>query len=99
MVVLTANAISGMRENFLTQGFQDFMVKPVEVSILERVLRRNLPQEKLIFTEEETAVTETASIEKMSAIEKAAVIEKTDAIDGAVVLEEKETFSRVSLDP
>ena len=97
MVVLTANAISGMRENFLTQGFQDFMVKPVEVSILERVLRRNLPQEKLIFTEEETAVTETASIEKMSAIEKAAVIEKTDAIDGAVILEEKAVSENVDV--
>ena len=67
VVVLTANAISGMRENFLEQGFQDFIAKPVEVSVLERVLRRNLPQEKLVFTEEtftkETFTKETITQE------------------------------------
>ncbi len=52
VIAVTANAISGMREVFLREGFQDFMAKPIEVSVLERVLRRNLPQEKLIFIEE-----------------------------------------------
>ncbi len=47
VVALTANAIAGVREKFLAEGFTDFLEKPIEVSVLTRVLRRNLPQEKL----------------------------------------------------
>ena len=61
VVALTANAIGGMREVFLAEGFQDFMAKPIELSVLERVLRRNLPQEKQIpIRQEETQVMEEA---------------------------------------
>lgn len=55
VVALTANAIGGMREVFLEEGFQDFMAKPIELSVLERVLRRNLPQEKQIPIRQEEA--------------------------------------------
>lgn len=47
VIALTANAIAGAREKFLADGFTDFLEKPIEVSVLARVLRRNLPQEKL----------------------------------------------------
>lgn len=47
VIALTANAIAGARERFLAEGFTDFLEKPIEVSVLLRVLRRNLPQEKL----------------------------------------------------
>lgn len=47
IIALTANAIGGMREMFLSSGFSDFIAKPIEVSVLERVLRRNLPPEKI----------------------------------------------------
>ena len=52
IIALTANAIGGMREVFLEKGFADFVAKPIEVSVLERVLKRNLPSEKIIFSEE-----------------------------------------------
>ena len=48
IVALTANAIGGMREHFLAVGFSDFVAKPVETSVLERVLRRILPSEKIV---------------------------------------------------
>ena len=48
IVALTANAIGGMREHFLSVGFSDFVAKPVETSVLERVLRRILPTDKMI---------------------------------------------------
>lgn len=51
IIALTANAAPGNREMFLEEGFNDFVAKPVETSVLERVLRRNLPEEKLIFIE------------------------------------------------
>ena len=52
VVAVTANAVGGMREVFLNHGFQDFIAKPIEVSVLERVLRRILPQEKIIPVQE-----------------------------------------------
>ncbi len=53
VVAVTANAVGGMREVFLNEGFQDFIAKPIEVSVLERVLKRILPQEKLKVVPEE----------------------------------------------
>lgn len=49
IIALTANAVPGNREMFLEEGFNDFVAKPLEMSVLERVLRRNLPEEKLVF--------------------------------------------------
>lgn len=53
VIALTANAIGGTREMFLEKGFADFVAKPIEISVLERVLRRNLPKEKLQFCPKE----------------------------------------------
>ena len=44
IVALTANAISGAREMFLKEGFQDYVAKPIEVAQLERVLKKFLPE-------------------------------------------------------
>lgn len=51
VVALTANAIGGAREMFLTEGFDDFVAKPVEISVLERVLKKHLPAELIQFQE------------------------------------------------
>lgn len=48
IIALTANAAPGNREMFLEEGFTDFLAKPVEISVLERVLKRTLPEEKII---------------------------------------------------
>lgn len=52
IVALTANAIAGAREMFLSEGFMDFLEKPVEISVLQRVLIRNLPKNKVYLIEE-----------------------------------------------
>ncbi len=44
VVALTANTISGAREMFRNEGFNEFIPKPIECSVLERVLRRILPE-------------------------------------------------------
>ncbi len=49
IVALTANAAPGNREMFLAEGFDDFLAKPVEISVLERVLKRNLPEDKILL--------------------------------------------------
>ena len=46
IVALTANAISGMKELFLSSGMNDFISKPIELDTLNRVLKTWLPPEK-----------------------------------------------------
>ena len=45
IVALTANAISGAREMFKNEGFTEFVPKPIERPVLERALRKILPEE------------------------------------------------------
>ena len=47
MIVLTANAIVGMREQYLSEGFTDYLSKPVESEKLEKMLKKYLPKEKI----------------------------------------------------
>ena len=42
VIVLTANAIEGMREQYLAEGFADYLSKPVEALKLERTLAKYL---------------------------------------------------------
>ncbi|MDR2551635.1 MAG: response regulator [Treponema sp.] len=46
LVALTANAMSGMREMFLQQGFNDYLAKPIEIAKLNEILERWIPREK-----------------------------------------------------
>lgn len=47
IVALTANAISGVKEMFINAGFSDFMAKPIELSVLDRMLKNWLPDKLL----------------------------------------------------
>ena len=53
VIALTANAVSGARELFFKEGFQDFVSKPIEMSHMEVVLRRWLPDEIIVPLGEE----------------------------------------------
>jgi len=46
IVALTANAVSGVREMFLSNGFNDFMSKPIDTKKLDEMLDKWLPKEK-----------------------------------------------------
>lgn len=46
LIALTANAMEGMRERFLSCGFQDFIAKPLDRRELGRLLVRWVPQER-----------------------------------------------------
>ena len=46
IIALTANAINGAREMFMESGFNDFIAKPIELSVLDRVLKKWLPTDK-----------------------------------------------------
>lgn len=42
IVLLTANAVAGVRESMLEEGFDDFLSKPIDVDELKRILLRFL---------------------------------------------------------
>ena len=44
VIVLTANAIEGMREKYLAEGFTDYLSKPVEAVRLENMLAKYLKE-------------------------------------------------------
>lgn len=44
VIMLTANALAGMREKYMDVGFADYVSKPVRGAKLEEAIRRNLPE-------------------------------------------------------
>ncbi|RAZ94014.1 hybrid sensor histidine kinase/response regulator, partial [Klebsiella oxytoca] len=46
IIALTANAMEGVRETFLENGFQDFITKPLDRRPLHEALIRWIPEEK-----------------------------------------------------
>jgi len=46
IIALTANAVVGMKEMFIENGFNDFISKPIDVSKLDEILNHWIPEEK-----------------------------------------------------
>lgn len=47
VIMLTANAIVGERDKYLAMGFDDFLSKPILPYILDRLVVKHLPEEKI----------------------------------------------------
>lgn len=52
VIALTANTISGAREMFRIEGFTEFIPKPIERAVLERILRKVLPKDRIRYCTE-----------------------------------------------
>ncbi|MBR1740574.1 MAG: DegV family EDD domain-containing protein [Lachnospiraceae bacterium] len=48
VIALTANAISGIREEYIRTGFQDYLSKPIAEKEIYAILETYLPQEKIV---------------------------------------------------
>ena len=58
IIVLTANALAGMQEKYLAEGFTDYVSKPIVAEVLEKVLYKHLPKEKMeVSTQMELSFT------------------------------------------
>ena len=57
-VVLTANAVAGIRKTYLDAGFADYLTKPMTVERLQEAVRWYLPEEKVLEPEEADGVYE-----------------------------------------
>ncbi len=53
VICLTANAISGAREQYIEAGFDDYLTKPINSKSLEEMIAKYLPEDKLIKEDED----------------------------------------------
>ncbi len=74
IVVLTANAITGAKEQYLSEGFDDFLSKPIVPEKLEHLIKKMLPE--ALFTEpispeepEECDDTSAAFLEELPTVD------------------------------
>lgn len=88
VIALTANTVSGAREMFRDEGFTEFVPKPIERTVLERVLRRVLPKRLIQYVEGPAdqdapgGTGQTGQAERAEAREEAGPAEPAQAGDG-----------------
>ena len=61
VICLTADAVVGARERYLNDGFADYLSKPVDGQVLERVILKYLPREKVRMVKGGEQPTEAAA--------------------------------------
>ncbi|MBR6909703.1 MAG: response regulator, partial [Lachnospiraceae bacterium] len=54
VIILTANVVSGARENFIKAGFDDYLSKPIDTNKMESMIAKYLPDEKILSPDPET---------------------------------------------
>lgn len=47
VICLTADAVVGARERYLSKGFDDYLTKPIDSTYLEKMLKKHLPKDKV----------------------------------------------------
>ena len=87
IIAVTANAIAGSREMFMKEGFSDFIEKPIEISVLERLLRRTIPEERMVY---ETDAVISDLPETVAADVKAEVADDVQVKENDAPVEKKE---------
>ncbi len=63
VIALTANAISGTREMFLQNGFQEYISKPIALSAIEAVLKKFLPPDIIHYVDKEEREADYSDVE------------------------------------
>ena len=74
VVMLTASAIAGVREEYLREGFDDYLSKPINVSELELILERHLPAEMVSFEIENAIRNEELGIRNVEVEEPEEIV-------------------------
>ncbi len=69
VIILTANAVAGMKQGYLDEGFTSFLSKPVQGELLEKALIEYLPS-SLVKLSEELELDTSAEEERQASVRK-----------------------------
>lgn len=69
IIALTANAVDGTRELFISEGMNDFVAKPIELRVITSKLRKWLPKEKILKKNKEGSENLNPNAESKKALE------------------------------
>ena len=69
VVALTANAVSGAKEEYIALGFTDYLAKPIDASALEKMVLRYLPPEKVKPASEEADAAQSADVSDLPPVD------------------------------
>lgn len=58
VICLTADAVIGAKERYLSEGFSDYLTKPIDSFALEKMLRKYLPESKIELVKEDVKTEE-----------------------------------------
>jgi signal transduction histidine kinase/CheY-like chemotaxis protein/HPt (histidine-containing phosphotransfer) domain-containing protein len=67
-ICLTANAISGAKEEYIAAGFNDYLTKPIDTDELENTLICYLPEDKVLKVDEEEGESYASASESGSSV-------------------------------
>ncbi len=88
VICLTANAISGAKEEYIKEGFNDYLSKPVDAVKLEEMLIRYLPEEKVVIKEEAEKEEKKNDLDKIPAsVRECSVIDEREGLSNSGTLE------------
>ncbi len=79
VIMLTANALIGMKEMYLDKGFTDYLSKPIVPDKLEKVIGSYLPEEKRLSASEEANEAEKVCISLPASDTAATEVSDTDS--------------------
>lgn len=65
VVALTANAITGMKEEYLNCGFNDYLSKPIEKKELERIIKTFIMNENKESINTETSIATSSLLDRI----------------------------------
>lgn len=76
VIALTANVVSGAREMYISEGFSDFLSKPINANRLEQTILKYLPEERLEKPSADSDGTEARRDESAALSEEEALQEE-----------------------
>ena len=75
VICLTADAVIGAKERYLSEGFSDYLTKPIDSFALEKMLKKYLPSSKveLVNDEKKEEISEEKAADSYDALRAAGV--------------------------